>query len=53
MVAQHIVAGRHGIGTSRCQGALVHVFTFRDIPDFQADMLRVYSSGDTVWAKWR
>jgi ketosteroid isomerase-like protein len=26
---------------------------FRDIPDFQADMLRVYSTGDTVWAEWR
>ena len=26
---------------------------FRDIPDFQADMLRVCATGDTVWAEWR
>jgi ketosteroid isomerase-like protein len=26
---------------------------FRDIPDFQADMLRVCATGDMVWAEWR
>jgi hypothetical protein len=26
---------------------------FRDIPDFQADMLRVCATGDTVWTEWR
>jgi hypothetical protein len=25
---------------------------FRDIPDFQADMLRVCAAGDTVWTEW-
>ena len=26
---------------------------FRDVPDFQADMLRVCATADTVWTEWR
>ena len=26
---------------------------FRDVPDFQADMLRVCATGDTIWTEWR
>jgi limonene-1,2-epoxide hydrolase len=25
---------------------------FRDVPDFQADMLRVCATGDIVWTEW-
>jgi ketosteroid isomerase-like protein len=38
----------HGRDQVRTNWSIV----FRDVPDFQADMLRVYTTGDTVWTEW-
>jgi hypothetical protein len=47
--SMHPDCAAHGRDQVRANWSIV----FRDIPDFQADLLRVCVTGTTIWTEWR